>query len=286
MSMNDDRLGEAADSTGDRRREADYRSARRQLARRRAVQRRRRLAGLALVLAAVVAIALISDGFSGTGPRAIVKGPQPVAGSRSVAGSHPLAARAGVSPPRARAHPAAAPGPGSLPQTHAYPSGRSARFKALMASLWSGIAEGSAAPAVAAFFPKEAYVQLKAIPSAGSDWVGRLLHDYSLDVEAAHALLGADAARAQLIAVEVPASYGHWVAPGACYNDIGYYEVANARVVYREDGQTRSFGIASMISWRGEWYVVHLGAVLRSSETGTVDEPESGPGTSAYSGTC
>jgi hypothetical protein len=41
-----------------------------------------------------------------------------------------------------------------------------------------------------------------------------------------------------------------------------------------------------MISWRGEWYVVHLGAVLRETETGTVAEPALGPGRSAYSGTC
>jgi hypothetical protein len=173
-----------------------------------------------------------------------------------------------------------------LPQTHAYPSATGARFKMLMASLWRGIAEDSTAPAAAAFFPKGAYLQLKAIASASSDWVDRLLHDYSLDIHAAHALLGAGAPGARLLAVEVPSGYGHWVPPGDCYNSIGYYEVPNARVVYREDGQTRSFGIASMISWRGAWYVVHLGAVLRSAETGVVDEPASGPGTSADSGTC
>jgi hypothetical protein len=60
----------------------------------------------------------------------------------------------------------------------------------------------------------------------------------------------------------------------------------NARVTYRAGGQLRSFGIASMISWRGVWYVVHLGAVLRSADSGTVDEPALGAGTSAYSGTC
>jgi hypothetical protein len=57
-------------------------------------------------------------------------------------------------------------------------------------------------------------------------------------------------------------------------------------VVYRQAGQVRSFGIASMISWRGVWYVVHLGAILRPTASGTVDEPASGEGTSAYSGTC
>ncbi len=155
-----------------------------------------------------------------------------------------------------------------------------------MASLWSGIVHGSRAPAMAAFFPKDAYVQLKAISSAGSDWTDRLVHDYDLDIVAAHMLLGRDAMHARLIAVRAPSSYGHWIEPGVCYNSIGYYEMPNARVVYREDGQIRSFGIASMISWRGVWYVVHLGAILRSSDVGIVDEPASGPGESARSGTC
>jgi hypothetical protein len=71
-----------------------------------------------------------------------------------------------------------------------------------------------------------------------------------------------------------------------CDNSLGYYEMPNARVVYREDGQIRSFGIASMISWRGVWYVVHFGAILRATDTGMVDDAALGHGVSAYSGTC
>ena len=84
----------------------------------------------------------------------------------------------------------AAPSPGSLPQTHADPSASSALFKSLMASLWAGIVQGSLAPALPAFFPRAAYVQLKAIASASSDWRDRLVRDYGLDIAAAHALLG------------------------------------------------------------------------------------------------
>jgi hypothetical protein len=62
--------------------------------------------------------------------------------------------------------------------------------------------------------------------------------------------------------------------------------VANARLVYSEGGQTSSFGIPSLISWRGEWYVVHLGAILRSGTGGEVDEPATGPGASAPSNAC
>jgi hypothetical protein len=176
--------------------------------------------------------------------------------------------------------------PGKLPQTHAFPSARGEEFKREIASVWSAIRTDSPGVGLAAFFPRDAYIRLKAIPSAGSDWSARLVHAYDLDIAAAHRQLGAGAARAQLIAVDVPSSYGHWVPAGVCYNDVGYYEVPNARVVYLEGGQVRSFGIASMISWRGRWYVVHLGAVLRNADVGVVDEPASGRGTSAYSSTC
>jgi hypothetical protein len=86
--------------------------------------------------------------------------------------------------------------------------------------------------------------------------------------------------------VQVPRAYAHWVGPGACYNRVGYYEVPNSRLVYREDGEVRSFGIASMISWRGVWYVVHLGAVVRDTAAGVVDDPSAGAGVSLPSSTC
>ena len=47
-----------------------------------------------------------------------------------------------------------------------------------------------------------------------------------------------------------------------------------------------SIGIASLISWRGRWYVVHLGAVLRSGQAGVVDQPADGPGTPGPPGGC
>jgi hypothetical protein len=178
------------------------------------------------------------------------------------------------------------PPPGSLPQTHQLPPSTSPGFRREMAALWAGVRTGSAAAAMPAFFPERAYAQVKAIPDPEADYEARLIGDYRLDLAAAHALLGADARTARLIGVEVPGAYAHWVPPGTCYNRIGYYEVPNARVVYREDGRVRSFGIASLISWRGVWYVVHLGAVTRSAATGVVDDPSAGRGVSAASSTC
>ncbi len=182
--------------------------------------------------------------------------------------------------------PRPAPSPGSLPQTDQLPSAATAQFHAEMAALWDGVVNDDLADALPAFFPEGAYVQVKGISDPRADYTDRLLGDYRLDLGAAHALLGASAAGAQLLRVQVPQGYAHWVSPGACYNTVGYYEVPNARMVYRQAGQVRSFGIASMISWRGVWYVVHLGAVLRASAAGVVDDPSAGPGESTPSSTC
>jgi len=136
---------------------------------------------------------------------------------------------------------------------------------------------------MAAFFPEAAYAQVKAIADPNGDWTSRLVSEYRLDLEAAHALVGGGA---RLVTVEVPSDYAHWVDPGACDNRVGYYEVPNSRVVYTSGGQLRSLGIASMISWRGVWYVVHLGAVVRSVDAGVVDDPSIGAGVAAPSSTC
>ncbi len=176
--------------------------------------------------------------------------------------------------------------PGTLPQTDALPSATSPQFLAAMQALFGSIAAGTPATAQVAFFPQSAYLQVKDIADAASDYQTRLVGEYDLDILAAHAEVGAGAATASLTGVDVPMQYAHWVPPGTCYNGVGYYEVANSRMVYSVAGVTRSFGIASLISWRGEWYVVHLGAVLRSGSGGVVLDPATGVGSSAPSSTC
>ncbi len=177
--------------------------------------------------------------------------------------------------------------PGTLPQTMQLPTSTDPQFAAEMQALWAGVVQGSVTPALPAFFPKTAYVQLKTgIGDPAGDWQNRLVADYGLDIGAAHALLGPTPSQATFVSVSVPEQYAHWVPPGVCANGIGYYEVANSRLVYQVGGVTKSFGIASLISWRGEWYVVHLGAILRSGGGGEVEDPETGTGYSAPSSTC
>ena len=176
-----------------------------------------------------------------------------------------------------------APGAGARPQTRAFPSAKSAAFHDAMQDLWLAVTTGNAHLALPAFFPRAAYVQLKAIYDPGADWDDRLWYDFTLDVGAAHHLVGPGA---RLVRVIVASYDAAWVDPGVCANSIGYWHVNEARVVYREHGQERSLGIASLISWRGVWYVVHFGAVLRSVVTGIVNDPEVGPGVPGPAGGC
>jgi hypothetical protein len=176
-----------------------------------------------------------------------------------------------------------APGAGALPQTRAFPGTGTAAFRNAMADLWLAVTTGNPRFGLPGFFPVAAYRQVKAIPYPAADWQDRLWAGFALDVRAAHRLLGSGAALDRVI---VPSAYAAWVSPGACYNKIGYWHVPGARVVYREHGQERSFGIASLISWRGVWYVVHLGAVQRTGLTGIVDQPAVGPGVPGPPGGC
>jgi hypothetical protein len=152
-----------------------------------------------------------------------------------------------------------------------------------MQDVWLAVTTGNAQLALPAFFPRAAYQQLKAIYDPGEDWDGRLWYDFTLDLAAAHREVDPGA---RLVRVIVAGDDADWVYPGVCDNSIGYWHVSGARVVYRQHGQERSLGIASLISWRGVWYVVHFGAVLRSVATGIVDDPEPGPGVPGPAGGC
>jgi hypothetical protein len=197
----------------------------------------------------------------------------PVASASSTPSASPSVIS--VPPPAARLH-----------QTRAFPSARTRVFHAEMTDLWAAVVTGRPRPAIQAFFPLTAYQQVKAIYDPAADWHDRLFADFRLDVAAAHRLLGRGARHTRLVRVIVPSAEAAWINPGACANSVGYWHVGGARLVYRKDGELRSIGIASLISWRGRWYVVHFGAVLRSGAYGIVDDPESGSGQPGPAGGC
>jgi hypothetical protein len=155
----------------------------------------------------------------------------------------------------------------------------------MVTDLWLAVSRGRPSLAKPAFFPETAYKQVKAIYNAAADWRTRLWLEFSLDVRAAHRLLGPNTSGAKLVRVIVPSAQAAWITPGVCYNRVGYWHIAGPRVVYKLHGQLRSFGIASLISWRGVWYVVHFGGVVRPA-VGMVDTPTAGPGIPGPPGGC
>ena len=147
-----------------------------------------------------------------------------------------------------------------LPQTDAFPSTDSASFVARIDLLWTGIVRGDPQVAERCFFPLVAYEQVKAIPNPAADYKSRLLGAFARDVKKYHQQLGDDPAAARFVRIDVPTAKAKWMEPGSEGNKLGYDRVLDSTIVFVDgSGKERTLGVKSMISWRGEWYVVHLG---------------------------
>jgi len=256
----------------------------------------RALAAAATALAVLAGCAGGSVLGAGTGQAATARAAtSPVSATR---GASPGPSGSPAGPPARQSAPASPPssppaspsvlpvGPpaaASLPQTSALPRTDDTAFGNAVHDIWLAVTTGDPNDALPAFFPEQAYQQVKAIADPDADWDDRLWHDFTLDVAAAHRLVPRGAT---LVKVIVPAQYAQWIGVGACYNKVGYWHVPGARVVYRTGGVTRSFGIASFISWRGVWYLVHFGAVVRGGDYGIVDDPAAGEGVTGPPGGC
>jgi hypothetical protein len=150
--------------------------------------------------------------------------------------------------------------PGTLPQTMDKPTTNDPQFEAGLAGFWQAVVTDNPAPAMPFFFPLAAYLQVKAISNPAADWQQRLVAAYQNDIHSLHAMLGASASGAQLTGIDVPDT-AQWVQPGAEYNKGSYWRVYSSQLHYTVAGRTGTFTIASMISWRGHWYIVHLARI-------------------------
>jgi hypothetical protein len=151
--------------------------------------------------------------------------------------------------------------PGALPQTDERPSASGATFTAGVDDLWQAIRQDRPELARPFFFPKSAYLQVKAIDDPAGDYDTRLLAAYDEDLRALHAQLGPNASDATFTGITVPDDQAVFVQPGEEYNKLPYWRVYGTTLQYELDGQSGSFPVTSLISWRGQWYVVHLGAI-------------------------
>jgi hypothetical protein len=151
--------------------------------------------------------------------------------------------------------------PGALPQTDEHPTASGATFTAGVDGLWEAIKQDRPELGLPFFFPKSAYLQVKSIDDPAGDFERRLVANFEDDVHALHAQLGPDGVNAKFVGITVPDDQAVFVQPGEEYNRLSYWRVYGTTMQYDVDGQQRSFPVTSLISWRGQWYVVHLGTI-------------------------
>jgi hypothetical protein len=146
-----------------------------------------------------------------------------------------------------------------LPQTEDAPTTTSASLQRRLEALVRAIAEDEPGLASTSFFPVEAYKQVKAIAKPEQDWKRRLVAAFERNIHDYHRQLGSAAPHIRFSRIEVPAPKVKWMKPGSEGNRVGYFRVVRSKlIVAKADGSETALEVTSMISWRGEWYVVHL----------------------------
>jgi len=148
---------------------------------------------------------------------------------------------------------------GTLPQTDVLPSTDSPSFRRRLELLVEAIRTDDPELAVPAFFPVLAYAQVKDIAKPERDWQHRLIGAFTRNIHEYHEKLGKDASSIELRGIEVPETNVKFMKPGSEGNRLGYHRVLRSRLLLKgPDGREFDLEVTSMISWRGEWYVVHL----------------------------
>ena len=148
---------------------------------------------------------------------------------------------------------------GTLPQTEERPTTTSPFFTELSRTLFEAIQKDEPEKAHPYFFPRLAYREVKAIEKPDRDYERRLLANFDRDIHEYHRKLGDDPAAARLIALEVPEDRSRWMKPGSEGNKLAYFRVLHSALRFADaKGKEHSLEITSLISWRGEWYVVHI----------------------------
>jgi hypothetical protein len=146
-----------------------------------------------------------------------------------------------------------------LPQTEEKPRTDSPFFQQQARRLFDAIVADDPGLARSFFFPLVAYEQVKDVKNPARDWEYRLIAAFDRQLHEYHRLLGKRRAEARFLRLEVPEERAEWMKPGREGNRVGYYRVLRSRLFYLDaDGKERSLEVTSLISWRGEWYLVHL----------------------------
>ncbi len=121
--------------------------------------------------------------------------------------------------------------------------------------LWDAIVRDDPSVAEPFFFPRDAFLLVKAIPDPGRYW-DRLHARFIEDVHTLHRTVP-DLDRAELVGLDL-VRRGGFIRRGEEGNALPYWASRHSRLLYRVDGEERAFEVRVLITWDDVWYVIHL----------------------------
>lgn len=127
--------------------------------------------------------------------------------------------------------------------------------QAVGALLFDAIVRDRPELADAAFFPREAFMLVKAMERP-ERYYARLSERFTADIHRLHQSLRGHA-RAEFVRLEL-GRRGGWVRRGEEGNRLPYWAARHALLHYRVDGTPKALEVRVLISWGTRWHVIHL----------------------------
>lgn len=128
-------------------------------------------------------------------------------------------------------------------------------FEQRLTLLFEAIERDDPARAVDVFFPRDAFLQVKAMQNPGR-YYDRLRARFEQDIHALHARLG-DLSQASYDHLEL-SRRGGLVRPGEEGNKLPYWAARHSFIVYKQGKQEKKLELRVAITWQDRWYVIHL----------------------------
>jgi hypothetical protein len=125
----------------------------------------------------------------------------------------------------------------------------------LARTLFEAIVHDDPARAEAFFFPRDAFVLVKAI-ARPERYYDKLLRRFRADIHTLHEQTP-ELAQARFERLELTRR-GGYVAKGEEGNKLPYWAARHAFLHYRVGAQLRKLEVRVLISWQERWYVIHL----------------------------
>ena len=133
------------------------------------------------------------------------------------------------------------------------PDDSSAQARAKL--LFDAIVHDDPQRAVDVFFPRSAFLQVKAMSNPGN-YYDRLARRFESDIHALHQA-HPELATATFDRLEL-ARRGGFVRKGEEGNRLPYWASRHSFLHYRVGDKARKFEVRVMITWGDQWYVIHL----------------------------